>query len=165
MFCSPTLTADEFSKVHNGLCDLRLALESLEDVLAPDIYKRLLSAQTNISEGLTSAYIQDDIAFSTKNNHYGAVAADLGLKSVWSLYEVEDLSAPHPYGKVDAVIYDSHWGNKPVSCKVNGNTWAALYVAANACIRDSGDDHHTFIEAFRKEERDGKQVLVLSTGS
>jgi hypothetical protein len=51
-----------------------------------------------------------------------------------------------------------------VSCSINGATWAALWVAANACIRDSGDDHHIFIEDFRPDPEDAR-TLLLSTGS
>jgi hypothetical protein len=62
------------------------------------------------------------------------------------------------------VVYRNHWGKNPVSCSINGATWAALWVAANACIRDSGDDHHIFIEDFRPDPEDAR-TLLLSTGS
>lgn len=106
----------------------------------------------------------DNKTFDERYDHYAAVAKDLRLKSVWSDYKVKDLNDPHPFRGVDRVVYADHWGRKPVSCAINGLTWAALYVAADACIRDSGDDHHVFIEQFRVR-KDDPTALILSTGS
>jgi hypothetical protein len=83
---------------------------------------------------------------------------------VWSIFEVSNLSDRHPFEGADRVVYKDHWGNKTVSCSINGLTWAALYIAANACIRDSGDGHHIYIEQF-KPAKDDPRTLILSTGS
>lgn len=161
MNCSPTITAQEFSKIHNGLCDLRTACDRLEGVLSPELYQILVRAKNQIREGLNGAYEQDDRAFTSKNNHYESVQKDLGLRdSTWSMYEVNDLNDTAPY-TATTVTYRDHWGGKPVVRPIVGSTWAALWVAANACIRDSGDEHHVFIENFRQEG----DTLVLSTGS
>lgn len=161
MNCAPTLTSEEFKQVHNGLCDLRNAIETLEGVLAPELYNRLVKAKAQITTGLVGAYDQDDRSFSSKSAHYESVRGDLGLSAAWSMYEVDDLNKSYPFEGVIKVVYRDHWGEKPVSCTIIGNTWAALYVAANACIRDSGDNHHVFIENFKQEGN----ALVLSTGS
>lgn len=161
MNCSPTITSQEFSKIHNGLCDLRHACDRLEEVLSPDLYKLLVKAKDQIREGLNSAYEQDDRAFTRKSRHYESVQKDLDLDAIWSVSEVDDLNRSHPFEGVTKVVYRNHWGSKSVSCTIIGNTWASLYVAANACIRDSGDNHHVFIENFTKED----DTLILSTGS
>lgn len=161
MNCSPTITAEEFKKLHNGLCDLRHAIDRLEGVLSPEIFKLLVKAKEQISVGLVGAYDQDEQAYTRKSRHYESVKKDLGLDAIWSVSEIDDLNKPHPFEGVTKVVYRNHWGRKPVSCTINGNTWAALYVAANACIRDSGDNHHVFIENFTKED----DTLILSTGS
>lgn len=101
--------------------------------------------------------------FDQKYDHYNNVRKDLGLSSVWSLFDVANLSERHPFSDAQYVSYDHHWGSNKVSCKINGNTWTALYVAADACIRDSGDSHHIFIEMFCPSA-DG-QTLMLHTGS
>lgn len=81
------------------------------------------------------------------------------------MYEVNDLSERHPYESATSVIYTDHWGDADaVRVPINGLTWAALYVAANAAIRDSGDTHHVYIENF-KPAKDDASVLVLTTGS
>ncbi|NDB07825.1 MAG: hypothetical protein EBX97_03950, partial [Actinobacteria bacterium] len=82
-----------------------------------------------------------DADFDHKYNHYDSVQKDLGLRSVWSIYEVENLNDRHPFEGADRIVYRDHWGDKPVSNSIFGLTWAALFRAADACIRDSGDAH------------------------
>ena len=165
MNCSPTLTAEEFKTIHNALCDLDSVTRHLEDVLKPELFVKLAKAARNIREGLEGAYEQDHQAFDRKSKHFDAVKDQLGLKhSEWSIYEVEDMNERHPFAGAGTVTYKDHWGDKPVSVAINGLTWNALWVAADACIRDSGDQHHVFIERLRPSKED-PTVLFLSTGS
>jgi hypothetical protein len=158
---SPTLTAGEFKNIHNGLCELNSAIGRLEGVLSPHLYDMLVSAAAQISTGLVGAYDQESQDSDRKREHYDSVMKDLGLDAVWSLYEVENLNECHPFNGAQEVVYRNHWGERTVRVPIYGWTWAALYVAANAAIRDSGDDHHIFIEDF---SRSGDS-LILSTGS
>ena len=162
MNCSPTITAEEFKNIHNGLCDLSSVIERLEEVLSPSLYALLVSAKTQISTGMVGAYDQEDRVYNTNREHYEQIQKDLGLMdSIWSMYGVSDLNARHPFNGAQEVVYRNHWGEKNVYVQINGSTWAALYVAANAAIRDSGDDHHVFIEDFTRSG----DSLILSTGS
>lgn len=164
MNCAPTLTAEEFKTIHNAVCELDSLVFRLEEVLKPELYSKLARARDNIRAGLASAYEQDHEAFDRKHKHFDDVKAHLGLKnSEWSIYEAEDLSERHPYGEVDAIVYDQHWGEKDIAVKVTGLTWAALWVAADACVRDSGDSHHVFIEGFYPIQ--GTRNLRMVTGS
>jgi len=165
MNCSVTLTAEDFRSVHNGLCELRMACERLEDVLAPNLYHMLLQARDQVYQGLQDAYEQEDRSFVAKEKHYAQVKQELGIfHSEWSMHEVDNMSDRHPFEGADRVVYRSHWGPKPVSVSINGLSWAALWVAANACILDSGDSHHVFIEHFKPDSEDPR-TLILSTGS
>lgn len=165
MNCSPTLTAEEFKTVHNALCDLDSVTRRLEDILKPELYAKLAQAGRTIRDGLAGAYEQDNLAFSRKSRHYDSIKSELGLShSEWSIYQAEDLSDRHPFQGVTKVVYKDHWGDAPVECQINGLSWAALWVAANACVRDSGDEHHVYIEGFRVS-KDDPEVLHLSTGS
>jgi hypothetical protein len=163
MNCNPTLTATEFKTIHNALWELDIVKSQLEDILKPELYLKLVKATNTIREGLKGAYQQDDTAFETKSAHYDLTRDELGLNAIWSIYEVEDLNSRHPFDNAKTVLYKDHWGANPVSIEINGLTWAALYVAANACIRDSGDTHHVYIESFTPGD-DGS-ILVLTTGS
>jgi hypothetical protein len=79
------------------------------------------------------------------------------------MYEVDNLSDSHPFEGVTKVIYRAY-GSGDHEVAINGGTWAALYVAADALIRDSGDEHHSFIEGFTQSSID-PTILFLSTGS
>jgi hypothetical protein len=153
MNCNPTLTAEEFKTIHNALWSLGSIQQQLEAVLNKDLYNELATATNQIRQGLVSAYEQDDKAFESKNDHYTQVRQELGLTAVWSMYEVSNLSDRHPFEGVTKVVYRSYEsGDHEVA--INGSTWAALYVAANAIIRDSGDNNHT-----------NPEILFMSTGS
>jgi hypothetical protein len=163
MNCSPTLTAEEFSKLHNGLWELDCMVEKLVHGNVHEGQKLAEIAKT-LRDSLASAYEQDNKAFESKFDHYARIQDELGLTTVWSVYEVDNLSDRHPFEGADRVVYKDHWGEKAVQCSINGLTWAALYVAANACIRDSGDGHHVFIEQFTPS-KDDPRTLILQTGS
>ncbi len=152
MNCDVTLTAEEFKILHNALCDL--------DRLHDD----KVNEQVEIIRGaLRGAYDQENSAFDRKYEHYDSVRKDLGLDAIWSMYEIDNLNERHPYPSDAFVVYKNHWGEtKDVHCAVYGGTWAAVYVAANACIRDSGDEHHVYIENF--ELKNGNELHMV-TGS
>lgn len=158
-----TFTSDDFKTVHNALCELRSVCENLEGVLNPALYKKLIKARDDIRAGLNNVYEQESKSFDSKYDHYSSVKEDLGLSAVWSVYEVADLNERHPFEGATKVHYKDHWG-KPVTKDIVGATWAALYVAGNAAIRDSGDDHHIFIEQFKPSKADAS-VLIMQTGS
>jgi hypothetical protein len=98
-----------------------------------------------------------------KFDYYNQVREDLGLNAVWSIFEVDNLSERHPFEGVTKVIYRAY-GSGDHEVAINGSTWAALYVAGNALIRDSGDEHHIYIEEFKQSSID-PTILFLSTGS
>lgn len=147
---SVTLTAKEFETIHN-------ALWYLGQIDKPEVQ----SLVGDIRGALAGAYKQEEAIRDRRYDHYSQVKSDLGLTTIWSMTEVDNLSDNHPYDGAKYVSYKDHWGNGVVTQAINGNTWAALYVAANACIRDSGDEHHVFIEDFRRSG----DTLLLTTGS
>ena len=165
MNCNPTLTAEEFKTVHNALCDLDSICRQLEDILKPELYVKLARAGSTIRKGLQGAYAQDNDAFERKNDQYRHWQEHYGLKSIWSIYEVENMTLCHPYKDAEYVVYDQHWGEGgEVVRKIEGRDWNSLYRAADAAIQASGDGHHVFIESFDPIE--GKPGhLRLSTGS
>ena len=165
MHCNVTLTAEEFKTIHNALWELDSVTQTLEDVLKPELFVKLAKAGRTIREGLNGAYEQERTDFDRKSKHYDSVKEDLGIRgSEWSNYQVENMGDRHPYEGATVVVYKDHWGDKPVSVAVNGLTWAALWIAADAAVRDSGDQHHVFIERFR-QSKENPEVLYLSTGS
>jgi hypothetical protein len=163
MNCNPTLTAQEFKNVHNGMCELASIIGQLEDTIHPSLLKKLLKAQTQIADGLKGAYEQDDKAFETKHEHYDSVRTDLGLQTVWSIYEIDNLNDRHPYEGAKQVVYKEYSTGRDIVVEINGSTYAALYVAANFAILQA-DTHHSFIEHFQQSSI-SPELLFLSTGS
>ena len=164
MNCSPTLTAEEFKTVHNALWHLDRAVAQLEETIHPSLFKELSTAARDIREGLKGAYAQDSAAFDSKHEMFSRVREQYGLKTTWSIYEVDSMTQLHCYGDAQYVVYDQHWGDGEVVKKIEGLDWLSLYRAADAAIRASGDGHHSFIEAFTPI-KDKPGYLRLTTGS
>ena len=98
-----------------------------------------------------------------KFEYFNQVRDELGLDAVWSIYEVDNLSERHPFEGAKKVIYRAY-GSGDHEVAIVGSTWAALYVAANKLIRDSGDGHHIYIEDFKQSSID-PEILFVSKGS
>lgn len=156
-----TLRSEDFKTVHNTLCELRSIVGDMERSMVK--VERLEAVIQRFEQGLADAYRQDNEGFDRKFDHYSEVKQQLGLRSIWSVFEVEDLNSPHPFQGALQLAYSEHWGGESVFEEIKGETWTALYVAADRCIRRSGDDHHVFIEAF--EPVADTQQLRLTTGS
>ena len=144
MNTSVTLTADEFREIHNALCFASSkGLEATVDA---------------IRGALAGAYAQENQDFESKHDYYDRFKTDNKLEAIWSMYDtpIHGFLADHPYPSDAFVCYQG--GHVPVF----GSTWGDVYRAADWAIRNSGDSHHIFIEAF--ELRNGNE-LHLVTGS
>lgn len=164
MNCDVTLKADEFKQLHNGLWELDCMVSKL---LNGNVYEgqKLEQIAKTLRDSLVSAYEQDNRAFERKHDQYRHWQEHYGLKSVWSLYEVDNMTLCHPYKDAEYVVYDQHWGDSgEVVRRIEGKDWNALYRAADSAIQASGDGHHIFIESFTPIA-DKPGHLRLSTGS
>jgi hypothetical protein len=151
MYCKEyTIGIDEFLTIHNTLCKLQWHKD--------DAVKAAVEV---IRKNLKAAYAADDAAFKAKMEYYDSVKKQLALFTIWSIFEVDDIDSQHPYRGAQTLVYKDHWGEKPVYVPIGGATWADLWVAADAAIEDSGDNHHVFIEAFKQ----AGDELFLTTGS
>lgn len=163
MHVSPIITAKDFSTIHNALCELDSVANSLENVINPVLLKKLINVRDNMRAALRDAYDQDHAEYTKKSDHYQQVGNLLGLRSVWSNYDVVNLWSAHPYNGATHVTYENHWGKNSVTIRIIGDTWADLWRAADLAIRDSSDDHHIFIEDFNFDTE--AKTLQLHTGS
>lgn len=160
MNCNPALTAEEFRTIHNALCEIRSVYGSLAGVVREEITERLAKAIADMEKGLANAYKQDDEVFNTKNKHYVNEAIHYKLDSVWSIFEVADLYTTHPYTGATKIKF----GDQYTHITDTGPEWIDLYIAADAAIKASGDQHHIFIEAFTPIPAE-PGVLRLDCGS
>ena len=104
-----------------------------------------------------------DQDFDTKFAYFDTSRSELGLSAVWSIYEVDNLNEVHPFEGATKVIYRAY-GSGDHEVAIDGTTWKSLYIAADTLIRESGDNHHIFIEAF-KQSSISPEILFVSTGS
>jgi hypothetical protein len=139
-----TLTAEEFKQIHNALCFAH----------TDGIQKTV----ETIRAALAGAYAQDESAFDRKMDYFRRFQEENRLETIWSIYELEEhgFLKDHPYSSDAFVCYQGQ------HVPVFGNTWGDIYRAADWAIRNSGDQHHIFIEAF--ELKNGNE-LHLVTGS
>lgn len=162
-----TLSGKDFKTLHNTLCELRSIVGDMERSLIK--VERLESVIAQFEQGLADAYAQDSAQFERKMDAFHLAQTSHGFKTIWSLYEVEDLEQQHPFVNAREICYRDHWGKEPVyeTIKTEGQghgTWMELWAAADRCIRRSGDDHHIFIESFQTVA-DQPHQLRLTTGS
>ena len=145
MNTSVTLTAEEFSRIHNALC------------FAPN--KGLEATVEAIRAALSSAYRQEEQEFDRKHDYYRQWQDENQLRAIWSIYDIpmHGFLSNHPWPSDVFVCYQGGW-----HVPVFGPTWGDVYRAADWAIRNSGDEHHIFIEGF--ELRNGNE-LHLTTGS
>lgn len=156
----------QWREIHNAMCELFSAgsnIEALLEQFKGDPAQRLRDAINRVNRALIPGRNQDnahDEKFARIANE--AQAAN-NFDAVWSADEVSDFNALHPYTGATAIRYKDNIG-KPEHTPIEGDRWIDLYRAADRAIKNSRDDHHIFIEAF-KPYPDCPEVLKLSTGS
>lgn len=163
MHCKVILQAKDFKRIHNGLCDMRTEVKRLDGVIDPKVVRSMNKSIKAIERGLADCYAQEQVDLDRRLAHYKPYEVQF-KHSIWSMYEVEDMEAPHAHQGAREVLYIQHWGTSPVRVPVPGNTWADLWAAADQAIQQSGDSHHIYVEAFRRSDTE-PGVLILSTGS
>lgn len=160
-----TLDKKQWRELHNALCSAEREAGSLFAVLKDG--GAGLDALKSVRDALAPAYAQDEETFDRQMGYFDSFRQENQLSSIWSIYE---LSAPggflekHPYPGATHVLYKDHWGDNEIVQTIDGDTWADLYRAADQAILRSGDQHHIYVESFRKAD-DKPGYLTLSTGS
>jgi hypothetical protein len=106
-----------------------------------------------------------DYDFDERFEYFDTLKARNEFKSVWSIYEVQDVYGITGF-EAENLVYKDHWGHEQavtVPLPAGKLTWYDLWVAADKAIIESEDRSHVFIEDFQKS-KDGK-TLFLRTGS
>ena len=152
------ITAQDFGEIHNTLW----LMDQLSRRLGGNEADELAGLVESMRGSLKDAYRQDDAEFNRLNDMYQQIADGSGYAhSIWSMYEVKNF-AEVPWPDAARLIYRNHWG-EPVEVEIAAPDWHALWAAADAAIRRSGDRHHIYIENIQPTDEPG--VLELSTGS
>lgn len=158
-----TFSPEEVRDLHNGKCELRFAIQSIEQVLAEKHTARLNKALSLIDKAMSSMYEEEERQLREADKVHDHLRTTHQLSSLWSISEVRDFSEV-PFPNATSLVYKNNWG-KHVECALPNNpTWLDLWKAADTLIKLSGDSHHVFIENFIPENGN-LTVLELSTGS
>ena len=164
MITSVTLTAQEFSQIHNALHTIGSVQTQLKPAINAELLSNLNRGIEQIREALKGAYDQEEAAFEAQTDYYQRVADQHGFATVWSMYEAGTMMTnPHPYVGATEISYTVLYRHTQYEVRISimGNRWLDLWRAADTAVRASGDSHHVFIENFEQQG----SVLRLSTGS
>ena len=161
MHVGVTLTPKEFSKLHNALCELDQLAETVSDIGHNNEGKLIESEVKAIRAVLTPAYDADSAKFNELSKMYADEGEAFSAATIWSMYEVDNMRNNHSFEGALTVTHQTHFGEIIPVVAIQGKSWAALYCAADAAIKQSGDMHHVFIEGFTQHG----ETLVLHTGS
>jgi hypothetical protein len=168
MYTPVTLQPKDFRDLHNALCDIRQVNCDLEQFVGGKLHDRLAAAIRQVEQSLQDVYAQESADFDTKSKHYEQVREAQGFRAIWSLFEVNNLMALHPWDGATHVVYGRHWGGDPVTVSIPGPRWVDLYNAANQVMLLSGDSHHVYVEAFKPLANtlaNNSYHLEMTTGS
>lgn len=124
--------------------------------MSPEIKSEFEELQQAVRELFKEHQQREDKAQSAKSNVFDKISEANGFKSIWSMYEVDDINAV--FGYVEGVEYEGC--SELVGTEV---TWLQLWAIADRLIEESGDSHHLFIENFAK--KDNEHLHRLITGS
>jgi len=154
------LKGEDFSTIHNALCDLRRLTDQVAQSALMDATPLAMIVR-KFEEGLQDAWRQDHEKMDGAMDYWRGVADQNGFSAIWSMYEIGSCNQKHGFTN-DCLYYKLHWGEEDVIVPVQGDTYLDLYRAADEAIKLSGDQHHVFIEDVFVND-DGE--LELSTGS
>ena len=158
-----TITRNEFSDVHNGICELYALKQQVTGVIHPDLVQRLNRAFDLLEKGFANVREQENKEFDSKMDLFELTRKSFGFKSVWSIYDFDmnEGFAGRPGYLAKELVYE--WDSAVRVPLPDNPTFLQLWGAADAALKESGDEHHVFIEGFRLSE-DGR-ALRLITGS
>lgn len=158
-----TITRKEASDIHNGICELYALKQQVTGVIHPDLVQRLNRAFDLLEKGFADVREQENKEFESKMDLFEITRKTFGFKSVWSIYDFDmnEGFGGRPGYLAKELVYD--W-DRTVRIPLPDNpTFLQLWGAADAALKESGDENHVFIEGFRLSE-DGR-ALRLVTGS
>lgn len=132
-------------------------------------HEKFVSQIENTSSVINVAFKKyrekEEDLFDNKMDGFRKIQEKNKLSSVWSEYDIspKDMKKPFSDKPVESLSYES-WG--PTQTIKHGKiaTWFDMWKLADQIMRQSGDTHHIFIEAF-VEDKKKPGHFKLVTGS
>jgi len=167
-----TVEQSELEKMRSNAIALRQYFDDLSAVIAPGMmdpmYKHLNSIINTGDVLLSELDLLESETFDKKMDYFSSIAEAHDFDSTWSIFDVDNFDSLFSDQQAKTLVYASHWGScgtieVPIRSRCGHVTWLSMWIAANELIKKSGDDHHIFIESFKKNEELG--IYELTTGS
>lgn len=86
---------------------------------------------------------------------------DTFKNSIWSVYEINDFNDIAFEGENLTLFYKNHWGTPVYEDLPTNPTWLDMWKYGDYLISISGDNHHIFIEDFKRSNN----TIYMYTGS
>lgn len=153
------IVAADVDKLHNAKIDLARIIDDMEDILAPKLLQDFRKVQTKIRAALLDVNTQKDNLWEKRQNHYSDLKEEYGMKTVWSIFEVDNLESPS--GITATELKYNGWGEATIKMAPGNKTYMELWLYAEQVLYEADDMEHPFIESFTQ----GGDICLLGTGS
>ena len=131
----------------------------MEDILAPKLLQQLRKVQTKIRAGLLDVNTQKDTLWQKRYNHYSDLKNEHGMKTVWSIFEVDDLESLSMITATE--LKYNGWGEATIKMAPGNKSYMELWNYAEQVLYEADDMEHSFIESFTQ----AGDICILGTGS
>lgn len=153
------IAAADVEKLHDAKIDLARLVDDMEDILAPKLLQQLRKVQTKIRAGLLDVNTQKDNLWQKRYNYYSDLKNEHGMKTVWSMFEVDDLDSPSMITATE--LKYNGWGEATIKMHPGNKTYMELWNYAEQVLYEADDMEHSFIESFTQ----AGDICILGTGS
>lgn len=149
---------------HNARCYFLQFKEKYGEVFGKEVIRDFNQALNLFLKAHNPIREEEDKRFEERYNHYEAMRKYYNLTSIWSMNEYprlddntdRDIKTIKYYDVIVPVV------KRPEHPWLR---WTDVYEACDKAIRESGDDHHVFIEYLHREDTDPEGQYILSCGS
>jgi len=153
------IAAADVEKLHDAKIDLARLVDDMEDILAPKLLQQLRKVQTKIRAGLLDVNTQKDTLWQKRHNYYSDMKNEHGMRTVWSMFEVDDLDSPSMITATE--LKYNGWGEATIKMHPGNKTYMELWHYAEQVLHEADDMAHGFIESFTQ----AGDICLLGTGS
>jgi hypothetical protein len=163
-----SLTNEQIKQLESIYPMLSSVIRSLEPVVKKSVMDEIVAIKEIVSNVFKVQWKEEADEDDQEYKRLSKISKQEKFKSVWSISEVKaaQLDTSFSEKNVKGIVYESWGDKKEVSFGKAGKkmTWMDMWREADKLMRQSGDDHHIFIEDFN-EVKDKKGYYSLSCGS
>lgn len=151
-------------QLHNARCYFLQFKDKYSEIFGKEVLRDFNQAMKYLLEAHDPIRRIEDERAENRYAHYEAMREYYKLTAVWSMSEYDrlddntdkDIKSIKYYDVVIPVV------KRPEHPWLR---WTDVYEACDKAIKESGDQHHIFIEYLHREDSDPEGQYTLSTGS